>query len=123
MEGVACERRRHDPFVVRFVQTLVQEGMVQAAVDPVDAEVSEHNEERELNPVVGFAKDGEERVREVGRVVIDEAVAPDFGDEEGDGEDSHYRDRLERLLDFHAHLIFEVFGVLEGGFVEDEEVG
>ena len=60
---------------------------------------------------------------EVGDVVVDEAVAAYFGDEEGDGEDGHYGYRGHCLLDLHSHLVLEVFRVLEGGFVEDEDVG
>ena len=30
---------------------------------------------------------------------------------------------MEGLLDLQPHLVLEVFRVLEGGFVEDEEVG
>jgi len=124
VEGVTGERRRHDPFVVRLVQTLVEDRVVQGAVDPVDAEVCEEDEERELQPVVAAAEVFEERVGESrsGDVVIDEAVAADFGDEPGGGEDGHDGDGAEGLLDFEAHLVFEVFGMLEGGFVENEDI-
>ena len=64
--------------------------MVQAAVDPVDAEVGEQKEERELDVVVGAAEEPDQRVLDVGGVVVDKAVAAHFGDEEGEGEDGHY---------------------------------
>jgi len=48
VERVGSVRRRHDPFVVRLVQVLVNQGMVQPAVDPVDEQVREQDEEREL---------------------------------------------------------------------------
>jgi hypothetical protein len=124
VESVRGEGRGHDPLVVRLVQALVEEFAVQGAVNPVDAEVGEGQEDRELDPVPGAAEEGEERVRElrVGGGVVDEAEAADFCDEEGDGEDGHDWDGFEGLLDFEAHLVLEVFGVLEGGLVEDEDV-
>ena len=37
MEGVTCERCRHDPFVMWFVQRFVNQWVMQTPVDPVDA--------------------------------------------------------------------------------------
>lgn len=76
-------------------------------MDPVDAEVGEHEEERELDVVVRISKPTKEwmfkaRVR---RTVVDEGVTSDFSDEEGYGEDGHDRYRLHGLSNFHAHLI------------------
>lgn len=45
VRGVGCG---NDPFVVRLVEGLVQAGVVQAAVDPVDEEVGEEEEDGEL---------------------------------------------------------------------------
>ena len=45
---MAGERSRHDPFVVRLVQSLVNAGVVQTTMNPVDEEVGEEEEEREL---------------------------------------------------------------------------
>lgn len=124
VEGVRGEGRGHDPFVVRLVQALVQHLAVQGAVDPVDAEVGEAQEDGELQVVPRVAEDAQDGVGEawVGSAVVDEAEVADFGDEEGHGEDGHYGDRFEGLLDLQAHLVLEVFGVLEGGLVEDEDV-
>jgi hypothetical protein len=124
VESVGGEGRGHDPLVVRLVQALVEELAVQGAVNPVDAEVGEGQEDGELNPVPGASEEGEERVGElgVGGGVVDEAEATDFGDEEGDGEDGHDGDGFEGLLDFETHLVLEVFGMLEGGLVKDENV-
>jgi hypothetical protein len=58
----------------------------------------------------------------VGGGIVDEAEATDFSDEEGDCEDGHDGDCLEGLLDFQAHLVLEIFGVLECGLVEDKDV-
>ena len=116
VEGVRGEGRRHDPAVVRLVQVLVDARVVQAAVDEVDAAVGEAEEERELQHVVPPA-------RSLGRRVVHLGVAQDFAEEEGYGEDGHDGGRDEGLLDLLRDLVFEVFGVLEGGVVEDEQVG
>ena len=52
VEGVRGKGRRHDPLVVRLVQALVNHRVVQTAVDPVDEEVGEEQEQRELEEVV-----------------------------------------------------------------------
>lgn len=51
MEGVRGIWSRHNPLVVRLVQVPVDERVVQASVDPVDAEIGEGDEEGELNQV------------------------------------------------------------------------
>ena len=56
MGGVGCG---HDPFVVGFVQAFVEARVVQAAVDPVDAEVGEHEEDGELEVCPGVAEEVE----------------------------------------------------------------
>ena len=52
VEGVASVRRGHNPFMVRLVQRLINHGMMQSSVDPVDAQIREKNEQRELKIVV-----------------------------------------------------------------------
>ena len=52
MECVRGERSRHDPLVVWLVDVLVDTGMVQTAVDPVDGRVGEEEEEGKLKVVV-----------------------------------------------------------------------
>lgn len=76
-------------------------------MDPVDAEVGEHEEERELDVVVRISKPTKEWMFKAGvrRTVVDEGVTSDFSDEEGYGEDGHDRNRLHGLSNFHAHLI------------------
>ena len=49
MRSVGCW---HDPFVVWFVERLVDERVMQATVNPVDAEVGEEDKEGELDDVV-----------------------------------------------------------------------
>ena len=63
MKSVARKRSRHDPFMMRFVQLFVDEGMVQAPVDPIDAQIGKAYEERKLNIVV-------ERERSIRRRIV-----------------------------------------------------
>lgn len=53
VEGVGGEGSGHDPLVVRLVKTLVDERVMQPAMDPVDAEIGKHDEEGELEPIIG----------------------------------------------------------------------
>lgn len=54
VERVGRKGTRHNPLVVRLVQGLIDEGMMQAAVDPVDKEIGKGDEQRELqNTVIG----------------------------------------------------------------------
>lgn len=119
VHGVECDcgvGGRHYPFVVGFVQGFVDGGVVETAVDEVDEAVGEDEEEGELEEVVP----GEWRF---GGRVVEFGVAAYFGEEEGCSEEGHVGHGVNSLCDFHADLVFEEFGVLEGGFVEDEDVG
>ena len=74
----------HDPFMMRLVQGSVYYRMVQTAMDPVDAQIREADEQRELKDIV----EGEGRVR---RCVVKFSMTTDFGEEARGGEDCHYR--------------------------------
>ena len=52
VEGMRSEWCRHDPFVVWLVESLVDARMVQTAVYPIDQEIREKDEERELDDVI-----------------------------------------------------------------------
>lgn len=52
VEGVASIRRRHDPLVMRFVQRFVNSGVMQAPVNPVDAQIREGDEQWKLKEVI-----------------------------------------------------------------------
>lgn len=52
VKGVTCVWRRHDPFMMRFMQRLVDHRMMQASVYPIDEKVGKADEEGELKDVV-----------------------------------------------------------------------
>lgn len=116
MERMACVRGGHDPFVMRFVQSLVNQRVVQPPMDPIDEEIGEEDEEGELNDVV-------ERERSVRGRVVKFSIAEDFAEEDGGGEDGHQWDGGEGLFDLLTDLVLEVFRVCEGCVVENEDIG
>ena len=116
VEGMRGEGGGHDPFVVRFVQVLVECRVMETAVDPVDPEVCEEDEEGKLEVVV-LGKGGGSRG------VVEFGVAAHFGHEEGNGQEGQEGHADHGLLYLEADLVLEVFWVSEGGVVEDEVVG
>lgn len=89
--------------------------MVQTTVDPVNGEVGEKEEERELKPIVPHSGT-------VGRHIVHLAVAAYFGQEKGNSVDSHDRYGFESLLDLKPDLVFEVFWMFKGFPVKDKVV-
>ena len=71
---------------------------MQPPVDPVYAEVREDYEEWKLQPVVPHS-------RPVRRFIIELRITSDLGKEEWHGEDSHNRERLQRLPNLKLDLI------------------
>lgn len=116
MKRVTRERRRDDPLMVRLVEVLIHPRVVQPTVDPVDAEVGEDDEERELEECV----EGEGGV--CGEVV-ELGVVAHLCDEERRRQRGHDWDRAVRLLLFELDLVAQEFGVLHGVLVEDEVEG
>lgn len=115
VEGMRGKRRGHDPFVVRLVQALVDERVMQPAVDPVDAEVGEHDEEGELQPVV----EGEGRVF---GGVVELAVAAHLGEHQRHGAERHEGHGDHGLFHLEDDLVAKVLGMLESLLVEDQVV-
>lgn len=76
VESVRGERRGHDPLVVGLVDVLVDARVVQAAVDPVDAEVGKDEEEGVLSVLVP-------RTRALFYRVVKLGVATHFGEKPG----------------------------------------
>jgi hypothetical protein len=101
--------------VVCLVQPLVDERVVQAAVNPVDEKVGKADEERELQPVVPPAGP-------VGRRIVYLGVATHFEQEEWHREEGHPVERRDGLLNLEANLVAEVLWMLECRLVEDKDV-
>lgn len=76
MKCMARERRRHDPFVVRLVQRLVEAWMVQGPMNPVYEAIGEKDEKGELQQVVQWEW-------RIGWHIIELGIPSDLGDEEG----------------------------------------
>lgn len=115
MESVGREGTRHDPLVVGLVQLLVDQGMVQASVNPVDEEVGKCDEDGELQDAVVWE-------RFLFKGIVEFGVTPDFSDKERHGQERHDRHRLHRLRDLHSNLVLQPFGVSDGGLVPDKDV-
>lgn len=98
-----------------FMQILIYARMVQTTVDPVNGEVSEKEEERELKPVVPHSGT-------VGRYIVHLAVAAYFRQEKGNRVYSHHGYGFESLLDLEPDLVFEVFRMFKGFSVENEVI-
>lgn len=116
VESVAGKRRRHDPFVVGLVQVLVDPGVMQPAVDEVDAAVGERDEERVLQVCV-------ERKGALLGEIVELGVPAHFGDEAQRGQNGHAGHGMHGLFDLQADLVAEEFGVLHGALVVYEIEG
>jgi len=119
VEGVRCVRRWHDPFVVRLVETLVDHWMVQAAVDPVDAEVGEDEEEWQLQQVVPSVHSPPCALR---NRIVHLGITANFGEEEGHRTYRHDGHGFHRLLNLHPDLVLEELWVFESGLIEDKDI-
>jgi len=106
MECHGCVGRGHDPLVVCFMQVLIDERVVEAAVDEVDAEIGEDEEQWELKPIVPGTWAVCEGIVEFG-------VTADFSEEEGCGEERNPGHGVYGLANFHSDLVFEEFGCLK----------
>ena len=115
MKRMARIRRGHDPLMMRFVQGFVDSRMMQAPVDPIDEEVGEHDEKRELKHII-------QSKRGIGREVIKFCVAAHFTEEQGRCEDGHDRNRYQSLANFEPDLVLQVFRMHESRMVENERV-
>ena len=115
VKGVRGEGTRHDPLVVRLVQSLVDAGVVQPTVDPVDEEIGEEDEERELQDAV---------VREglIGDGIVELGIASNLQDEERRCQKSHRGHGAHGLLHFHGNLVLEELGMVVSRLVPDEDV-
>ena len=113
---MTCIGRGHDPLMMRLVQRLIDQGVMQAPVNPIYEEVGEADEEWKLNEVVKPERGIRGRIVQLG-------VATDFTEKERGSEDGHYGQGDECLFDFKTNLVLEVFRMGESCMVEDEDVG
>lgn len=88
VEGMRGEGGRHDPLVVRLVQVLVDQGVMQAAVDQVDQGVGEDEEARELQELIPHAG-------AFGRRIVQLRISANLEEPEDGGEQSHAREGLD----------------------------
>jgi len=112
---MASVGRRHDPLVMRLVKVLVDEWVVQIAMNPVDAEVGEDEEDGELGEVVPKSR------AFIGRIV-ELAVSADFEAHQRGCAERHERHGLVGLNDLEPDLVLDELGVVQGTLVEDEDV-
>jgi hypothetical protein len=105
----------HDPLVVRLMQALVEDWMMETTMDPIYEKIGEHDKERELEKVVP-------QPWAIFGLVVHLAVSSYFCQEEWGSHQSHSWKRHARLLHLHSHLVFEVFWVIECGLIEDKYV-
>jgi len=115
VESVAGIGGRHNPLVVRLVEALVYQRVVQPAMDEVDEQIGKDEEQRELEEVVPPAGT-------FGGGVVELAIPTHLGDQGREGEQGHDGEGLVRLHDLQIDLVLEELGVLQGLLVEDEDV-
>lgn len=75
VESVRSIRARHDPLMMRLVQSAVNARVVQASMNPVNEEIGETDEEWELQDTVIWE-------RFFGDGIVEFSVSADFQDEE-----------------------------------------
>ncbi len=100
---------------MRLVKSLVDHRVMQATMDPVDAEIGEENEEGELNDVVP-------RKRCFRRQIVQLGVTTYLSQHARCGEEGHERHGFVCLCDLHADLVLEVFWVLRRSLIKDEDI-
>ena len=95
---------------------LLDRGVVEAAVDEVNEEVGEDEEEGKLSviiPISGGVREG----------VVELRVSAYLGEEERDCEHGDPGHSAYGLSNLHPNLVLEELGVLEGCFIEHKDVG
>jgi len=109
------KRSRHNPPMMRLMQRLINQRMMQPAMNQINQPIRKHQEQRELRdhvpPPILLG------------VQVQFAVAADFREEPWGGEDGHLGQRVHCQGDFLFDLAGEETGVGFVGFVKDEVVG
>jgi len=99
MKSMTCKRGWHDPFMMRLMNILIDLWMVQSAMNPINQEIGEEHEERELSIVVPDAGT-------FGRGIVYLGVAVHFKCEDRGCHDGHNGKRFIGLDHFEPDLIF-----------------
>lgn len=118
IKGMESMRRKgtgHDPLMMWLVESLVNPGVMKTPVNPVDTEISEDQEERELQYVVEWE-------RSLIQAVVQFGVTTNLECEEWDHQSGGKRHRGQCLVYLHSDLIFEEAWVREGRLVEHEDI-
>ena len=109
------KRRRHNPPMMRLMQRLINQRMMQPAMNQINQPIRKHQEQRELRdhvpPPILLG------------VQVQFAVPADFGEKPWGGEDGHLGQRVHCQGDFLFDLAGEEARVGFVGFVKDEVVG
>lgn len=115
MESMTSIGRRHNPLVVRLVKVLVDQRVVEVAMNPVDTKVGKKEEEWELQEVVPQSRSFFGRIVEL-------AVTSHLNKEQGSRAQRHERHGLVGLEYLKPDLILDEFRVVQSSAVEDQIV-
>lgn len=107
MESMAGKRRWNHPLMMCFVQSLVDQRMVEAPVNPVDQEIGKSYEERELDVIIPST-------RSFARAIVHPGEAAQFGHKARNGQEGHARKAPETGTDLLSDLPFQELGMVEG---------
>ena len=131
IESDAGATERTNKSMVRFVESLVEHGVVEHAVDPVDGVVGEEEESDgtrgEIRPLPELAVEPRD-LGGVGEGGVELGVAPDVAEDPGEGEEADGDEGIHREFYLLLDLVREEAGVglhavIEDGVVRDERKG
>lgn len=114
VERVRGKRSGDNPLVVRLVQRLVQQRVVQPAVNQVNPEIRKHYKQRKLGPQVPGGI--------VVQLPVELRVPSELGDKAHGRQQRHERNGAKGLLDFQANLVSQKLGVLHGLLIKHQRI-
>ncbi|CAK9107656.1 Postreplication repair E3 ubiquitin-protein ligase rad18 (RING-type E3 ubiquitin transferase rad18) (UV radiation sensitivity protein 2), partial [Durusdinium trenchii] len=114
VEGVRCKWRHDEPFVVPLVAVLVEQRVVQQAVDPVDEAVVPHQETEQAPKRVLHGA--------LVQTVVELRVPSNFCHKEWQVEENHERDRGARGPNLPGYLVFQKLWVLLDSLIEQNDI-
>lgn len=116
VESVGRKWCRHNPLMMWLMQRLIDKWVVQTAVNEVDEEVGEEEEERKLEPLVPSSWT-------LGGGVVELRITLKFRCEADCGEERHQWHGGVGLNHLQLDLVLQELWMCEGCVVEDEVVG